>query len=85
MLDHGPYPEFLRRRIRGRGGHLSNHDAAKLVAEAAGSQLKWVCLAHLSEQNNHPELARRTHADVVGDRFPIYVASRREPTGEFAV
>jgi phosphoribosyl 1,2-cyclic phosphodiesterase len=85
MLDVGPYPEFLRRRIRGRGGHLSNQDAARLVAESAGTRLKWVCLAHLSEENNHPQLARQTHADVVGDRFPIHVASRREPTGEFEV
>jgi len=85
MLDAGPYPDFLKRRIRGRGGHLSNRDAAELIAESAGTKMKWVCLAHLSEENNHPQLANRTHADVVGDRFPIHVASRREPTGVFEV
>jgi phosphoribosyl 1,2-cyclic phosphodiesterase len=85
MLDFGPYPEFLRRRIRGQRGHLSNRDAAKLIAESAGTQLKWVCLAHLSEENNHPQLARQTHADIIGDRLPIYVASRSEPTGAFEV
>jgi phosphoribosyl 1,2-cyclic phosphodiesterase len=85
MLDVGPYPEFLRRRIRGRGGHLSNHDAARLIAESAGTRLQWVCLAHLSEENNYPQLARQTHADAFGDRFPIHVAGHREPTGEFEV
>lgn len=83
MLDTGPYPEFLRRRIRGRRGHLSNREAARLIAESAGTRMKWLCLAHLSEENNHPQLARQTHADLVGDRFPIHVASRREPSGEF--
>jgi phosphoribosyl 1,2-cyclic phosphodiesterase len=85
MLDAGPYPEFLKSRIRGRGGHLSNGDAAGLIAASASPRMKWVCLAHLSEDNNHPQLAQQTHADVVGDRFPIHVASRREPTGVFEV
>jgi phosphoribosyl 1,2-cyclic phosphodiesterase len=85
MLADGPYPEFLRRRIRGYRGHLSNSDAAGLLAQAAGTRLKWVCLAHLSEENNRPELARETLVRAVGHRFPIYVASRSEPTGVFEV
>ena len=78
LLDDGPYPEFLKRRIRGRGGHLSNYESANLLATAANGPLKWACLAHLSEQNNTPELALRTHKAILGKRFPLHVASRYE-------
>ncbi len=81
MLDQGPYPEFLKSRIRGRSGHLSNLDAAKLLKHAAGSQLQWACLAHLSDENNDPELAIKTHRKVLGDRFPVTCADRRVATG----
>ncbi len=79
MLANGPYPESLKQRIRGRGGHLSNVDSAGLV-RAAGNRLKWACLAHLSEDNNDPELAVETHRREVGNRLPLFVASRYEAT-----
>lgn len=85
MLRDGYYPEFLKERIRGLGGHLSNLEAARLIAEAAGPRLRWLCLAHLSDENNLPQLARDTHQRIVGDRLPIHVASRYEPTGPFDV
>ncbi len=75
MLHHGYYPWFLKRRISGPGGHLSNPEAAALLA-ASGGGLKWACLAHLSENNNTPEKALETHRRVVGDAFPLLVASR---------
>ncbi len=83
MLDDGPYPDFLKQRIRGPGGHLSNVDAAQLIAHAGGEQLRWVCLAHLSEENNRPHLALKTTQTVLGDRIKLRVASRYEPTGIF--
>jgi phosphoribosyl 1,2-cyclic phosphodiesterase len=76
MLAQGPYPDFLKRRIRGPHGHLSNFESAELLASAAGGRLRWACLAHLSEQNNRPELAVRTHRQVLGDDLRLYVASR---------
>ena len=76
MLTSGPYPEPLKRRIAGRSGHLSNVEAAELVASAGGDRLQWVALSHLSEVNNSPETARRTHRRIVGSRRPVYVASR---------
>lgn len=79
MLNNGPYPELLKRRIRGRGGHLSNSDSAGLLA-AAGSRLKWACLAHLSEENNDPQLAIDTHRRELGSQLPLFVASRYEAT-----
>jgi phosphoribosyl 1,2-cyclic phosphodiesterase len=84
MLAHGSYPAWLKRRIRGPGGHLSNHEAAELVL-ATGRRLKWLCLAHLSEENNHPRVALRTHREVLGDRLPLHVASRYEATGVLEV
>lgn len=80
MLESGPYPEVLRQRIRGSGGHLSNVEAAQLLAAAGKQRLKWACLAHLSEQNNNPEVALRTHREICGDELPLRVASRYEST-----
>ena len=80
LLENGPYPWFLKERISGPGGHISNDDAAGLLAEAAGRKLKWICLAHLSEQNNEPDLAEETHRDLLGSKIPIHVAGRYEAT-----
>ncbi len=75
MLSQGPYPPYLKQRIKGPGGHLSNQDAATLLKEN-GSRLHWACLAHLSEQNNSPDLAVETHRHIVGNGLPLIVASR---------
>ena len=42
--------------------------------------MKWVCLAHLSHDNNTPKLALATHRKILGDRLPIHVATRYEAT-----
>lgn len=77
MLEKGPYPWPLKRRIAGPGGHLSNADAADLL-KRAGGHLDWACLAHLSEQNNTPECALQTHRRLLGNsgRTELFVASR---------
>ena len=85
MLEKGPYPEFLKQRIRGLGGHLSNEEAAGVLKGSATDRMQWVCLAHLSEQNNHPELARRTHQKILDQRFPIHIAGRYKATGVLRV
>ncbi|MHC4400336.1 MAG: MBL fold metallo-hydrolase [Planctomycetota bacterium] len=84
MLATGPYPAFLKRRIRGPGGHLSNLEAARLLA-AADRRMRWACLAHLSEENNHPEVALDTHRQILGNRLPLHVAGRYEATDVFEV
>jgi len=83
MLVRGPYPAFLKKRIRGHAGHISNRDAAELLRE--GKRMKWVCLSHLSEQNNHPSVALRTHREVLGEDIVLHTASRYEATGIFSV
>lgn len=60
MLIDGPYPWELKQRVRSRHGHLSNFDTAELLAAVSHSRLQHVVLAHLSETNNHPDLALET-------------------------
>lgn len=67
MLMDGPYPAYLKGRIRSGRGHLSNADSARLIAEYASPALRHVWLCHLSEENNHPELARKTYESVLRD------------------
>ncbi len=57
MLEEGPYPAMLKRRIRSRRGHLSNEQTAELLCSFSGD-LAAVMLAHLSDTNNTPERAR---------------------------
>jgi phosphoribosyl 1,2-cyclic phosphodiesterase len=83
MLEHGPYPLRLKQRIRGPSGHLSNAESAELIAAADALRLRWACLAHLSENNNHPNIALTTHRQVLGDEVTLHVAGRYAPTPIF--
>ncbi len=58
MLRSGPYPYFLRARIGGAFGHLSNSQAAQILQRLDRSRLGWIAAAHLSKSNNTPALAR---------------------------
>jgi phosphoribosyl 1,2-cyclic phosphodiesterase len=67
MLAAGSYPPFLKRRVGGGWGHLPNSAAAALAQSVhAGGRLKQVMAAHLSEQNNKPELARQALSVALG-------------------
>ena len=80
MLREGPYPPFLKSRILGRTGDLSNGACADLLSRVTCNRLKHVVLAHLSEQNNAPELARFAAEAVVDLReMSVHVASQSEP------
>lgn len=79
MLAFGPYPEMLKRRIRGRGGHISNDDAATLLRGSL-FRPRWIMLAHLSAENNTPQRALGTHHAALGAEYPLSVASRSEPS-----
>ena len=57
MLEQGPYPEDLKDRLRGPRGHLSNEEAAELVATAVDRRTRSLILAHLSRTNNRADLA----------------------------
>ena len=84
MLRAGPYPPSLQARILGRNGHLANRACGAAIAAIAHRGLRDVVLAHLSEVNNEPGLARRTVASIVrGSRFTgtLHVAAQAAPTG----
>jgi phosphoribosyl 1,2-cyclic phosphodiesterase len=73
MLLSGPYPWWLKQRIRGTLGHLSNDDSQSLLREVLHQELKHVVLAHLSEKNNHCALARQSAEQVLQEREDIKV------------
>jgi phosphoribosyl 1,2-cyclic phosphodiesterase len=66
LLAKGSYPPYLKQRISGRLGHLDNETAAALLASLDCSRLQHVIAAHLSQQNNTPELARAAMAKALG-------------------
>lgn len=90
MLKNGPYPRHLQERILSKRGHLSNTSCATAIVDNMNERLKHVWLCHLSEENNHPELARKTvestlrsHGVVVGKDIELDVLKRTFPTGPF--
>jgi phosphoribosyl 1,2-cyclic phosphodiesterase len=83
MLRRGPYPERLQRRILSDSGHLSNAGCADLLARAiqGSTQPPTVWLAHLSETNNRPLLAKQTvqrRLALAGMRLDLHTLPRRE-------
>ena len=66
MLANGPYPWELKERITSRVGHLSNHDTGALLRKILNGYIYKILLAHLSEENNLPKLAKNTVLEYVG-------------------
>lgn len=82
MLAEGPYPRLLKRRIGGEHGHLSNAQAAGLLARLDTGRLQHLVAAHLSEANNHPSLARAALAGALGCApAEVEVAGQEEGVG----
>lgn len=79
MLANSAYPPSLRQRIGGAYGHLSNDITAEILAALDQSRLKIVVGAHLSQQNNSPELARAALCGAVGsDSIKVTIACQEE-------
>lgn len=66
LLSKSRYPAFLKARVGGDFGHLSNAQAAEVLSNVMHNKLRHVSAAHLSQQNNHPSLAQSALADVLG-------------------
>jgi phosphoribosyl 1,2-cyclic phosphodiesterase len=73
MLLSGPYPWWLKQRIRSGSGHLSNESSQSLLRELIHEKLKHVILAHLSEKNNHTALAHQTAMEVLQERSDLKI------------
>ena len=86
MLQVGPYPYYLKQRILGKKGHLSNEAAGKLLSRLLHDDMKAIVLGHLRQENHLPELAYETVRVEVNmsdtpykaEDFPLYVAKRNE-------
>ena len=86
MLMTGPYPLYLKNRIQSGLGHSSNVETASALVSSLSPLIKRIWLCHLSEENNHPELCRKTiqeALDSVGCTAELCVLKRRIPTGFF--
>jgi phosphoribosyl 1,2-cyclic phosphodiesterase len=86
MLVNGSYPYYLKKRIQSENGHLGNHQTSMFLAEIINENLSHICLAHLSQNNNTPELALRTLTNTFTEKGIILsgqhisVLRRNNPT-----
>ena len=67
MLEHGPYPDYLKKRVLSDEGHLSNQASGFYLSKLIGENTKKVSLMHLSEINNTPEIALETVKKILKD------------------
>ena len=70
MLKVGPYPWVVKQRIMSRHGHLSNHAVSEFLADPDGfdSRARYLVLAHISQENNNPDLARLSAEEALNRR-----------------
>jgi phosphoribosyl 1,2-cyclic phosphodiesterase len=81
LLEDSAYPAFLKRRVGGDHGHLSNLAAAAIATEVHHGKLKHLVAAHLSAQNNRPELAQRSISQALDCHArDVVVATARQGT-----
>ena len=89
MLESGPYPVSVKRRVLSRHGHLDNVASAEIAASVASERTGKIVLAHLSRTNNRPELAIRStrrEFERAGRKPPsLYAADQRVPSPWFEV
>jgi phosphoribosyl 1,2-cyclic phosphodiesterase len=84
MLRNGPYPWSVKQRVGSPTGHLSNEKLAEFFATGYDGNASYIVLAHLSEQNNHPERALREAEKALSDRRTllynrVMLAGQTEP------
>jgi len=84
MLEEGPYPLDLKRRIKGPDGHLSNKQAGDLVRKICHDNLNYLVLAHLSKTNNNPTKAHKEAKEALGEsgitRASILISEQDTPS-----
>ena len=78
MLREGKYPFYLKQRIMGDRGHLSNEATKEYLENIIGNKTKNIVLAHLSAENNTYDKALNTTKEVINENINLYVASQDE-------
>ncbi len=76
LLRSGPYPWSVKQRVMSRVGHLSNDALADFLTSDYDGEAEFLILAHLSEQNNHPEIARMTAERALGQQRSLFLQNR---------
>jgi phosphoribosyl 1,2-cyclic phosphodiesterase len=84
LLENGRYPYFLKKRIRGGHGHLSNRQALQLFTDYKSAHMSHLLLSHLSKDNNCPDLVYNLFKQYANDT-EVIVASRFEETAVYTV
>jgi phosphoribosyl 1,2-cyclic phosphodiesterase len=84
MLENGRYPHYLKKRIRGGHGHLSNKQALDLFTQHRPAFMSHLLLSHLSHDNNNPSLVQELFNQYAG-ATKIVVASRFEETAVYEI
>lgn len=84
MLDRGRYPYFLKKRIRGGYGHLSNRQALDLFVQHRSPKLRLLFLCHLSRDNNDPELVQQLFRQEAR-QIHVVLASRDTETAVYRI
>jgi phosphoribosyl 1,2-cyclic phosphodiesterase len=74
LLAQSTYPPFLKRRVGGMYGHLSNAAAGEIARSVAHGGLRQLVAAHLSQQNNRPELAHQAMTEALGSSAELVIA-----------
>ncbi|GAF03748.1 MBL fold metallo-hydrolase [Saccharicrinis fermentans] len=75
MLENGKYPAYLKQRVAGNQGHLSNKQAVELIENHASKKLKTIYLSHISEDNNRGDIAMEAF-EHLADKYDINLTSR---------
>lgn len=80
LMDNPNYPYQTKQRILSDKGHLSNKDSAYYLSKLVGDKTKHIILAHLSEQNNDPNLALETLKNKINSNINVEIANQNEMT-----
>ena len=90
MLRIGPYPWSVKQRVMSRVGHLSNETLAQFFTNEYDGSASFLVLAHLSENNNNPDVARICAEEALGRRPSLFafrgelqIASQHQPLAPF--
>ncbi|MEW6729807.1 MAG: MBL fold metallo-hydrolase [Acidobacteriota bacterium] len=77
-LKASSYPWALKQRVMSRLGHLSNNEMARFLREDYDGSARHIVLAHLSRENNHPEIARLAASEALAARAPLFQTLEQE-------
>jgi len=83
-LMRGGYPDSLKRRVSGRGGHLSNYQTANALQEIVHPELHSIVLCHLSESNNQPHIAESEVLMGICDSFDGSLSISKQEGPDFS-